>query len=221
MWTRILFQQSRDGRSSITFLRSLIDPSLVVLFVAGWLGLPGGPLYWTVAVVCLLFFPAVIPFAFSCGRAMFGRHQGQLGEALSSFGKAALVRVLRLSLLLHQTWLTCDAVFRSLIRRFVTGERLLEWQTSAEAELQSSRRSVVDQYLAATTLTAVALGFTIWLLGTRHNAILYAAPILTLWGLSSFVSTWLDRPPDEQIHLHPDDKTVPALSCTPDVALFS
>ena len=187
-------------------LRSLIDPSLVVLFVAGWLGLPGGPLYWTVAVLSLLFFPAFVPFAFACWRAMIGRNGGQFGEALSSFARAALVRLLRLSLLLHQTWLTCDAVFRALIRRFVTGERLLEWQTSAEAELEGSRRSATDQYLTATSLTAVALGFAIWLLAARHSAIFYAAPILTLWGLSSFVSTWLNRPPDEQAHLGSDDR---------------
>ncbi len=187
-------------------LRSLIDPSLVVLFVAGWLGLPGGPLYWTVAVLCLIFFPAVVSFAFACGRAIIGRHGGQFAPALSSLGKAALVRLLRLSLLLHQTWLTIDAVFRTLIRRFVTGERLLEWQTSAEAEIQSSRRSANDQYLTATTLTAVALGLAIWLLAARHSAIFYAAPILTLWGLSSFVGRWLSRPPDEQAQLRPDDR---------------
>src|ERR1019366_5479395 len=26
--------------------RSLVEPFLFILFVAGWLGLPGGPLYW-------------------------------------------------------------------------------------------------------------------------------------------------------------------------------
>jgi cyclic beta-1,2-glucan synthetase len=189
-------------------LRSLIDPSLVVLFVAGWLGLPGGPLYWTIAVLFLLFFPAAVQIVFGSGRAIAGGNNGQWGEALSAFGRTALVRLLRLSLLLHQTWLTCDAVFRSLIRRFVTGERLLEWETSAEAELQTSRRAAVGLYFAATILTALVLAVAVQLFAARHNAIFYAAPILVMWCLSSFVTTWLDRPPDEKPPLSPSDNNL-------------
>ena len=41
--------------------RSLVEPATMVLFVAGWLGLPGGPLYWTIVSLILLFFPADRP----------------------------------------------------------------------------------------------------------------------------------------------------------------
>ncbi len=37
--------------------RSLFDIFLLLLFVAGWLGLPGGALYWTIVPLILLIFP--------------------------------------------------------------------------------------------------------------------------------------------------------------------
>ncbi len=37
--------------------RSLVDPLTMILLVAGWLGLPGGALYWTAITLFLLFAP--------------------------------------------------------------------------------------------------------------------------------------------------------------------
>ena len=187
-------------------LRSLIDPALAVLFVAGWLGLPGGPLYWTAAGLCLLFFPAIIQFLFGIGRAIVGKNTGQSREERAALGRSLLVRLLRLSLLLHQTWLTCDAILRSLVRSFITGKRLLEWETAAESELECAGRPAMDRYLTATCLSALALAITVRLLSPKPQAVLYAAPILLAWGLSSIVATWLNRPPGEEIHISSDDR---------------
>jgi hypothetical protein len=186
--------------------RSLVDPSLLALFIAGWLGLPGGPLYWTLAGLCLLGFPAVIQLGFGLGRAIAGGHKGQCSDALAGFGRAALVTLLHLILLTHQTMLTFDAVIRSLIRRFITGERLLEWETAAQAEMPSVRSTPVDRYLATMCLTALTLATAIWFFAVRNNALLYAAPMLTIWALSSFAATWLNQPPRERCRLDRADK---------------
>jgi hypothetical protein len=130
--------------------RSLFEPFTVLLFVAGWLGLPGGPLYWTIVPVVLLIFPAVIQCAFGLGRAFFSNNKGSAGEALSGFWNAALIALLTLIFLPQQTLLCLDAIVRALVRRFVTGERLLEWETAAEAELDRSRHTVIDRYFALT-----------------------------------------------------------------------
>ncbi len=127
MFSRVPDESGRKGPNPISLIslrkifdnlrRSLVDPSLLILFFAGWLGLPGGPLYWTIVGLLLLGFPAVIQFAFSLGRAIAGGHKGQGSEALAGFGRASLVTLLHLVLLTHQTMLTFDAVIRSLIRR--------------------------------------------------------------------------------------------------------
>jgi hypothetical protein len=185
--------------------RSLVDPSLLALFVAGWLGLPGGPLYWTFVGLLSLGFPAVIQLAFALGRAVAGRHKGQASEALAGFGRASLVTLLHLVLLAHQTMLTFDAVIRSLTRRFITGERLLEWETAAQAEMVPVRRAPVDRYLATICYTAIALAAGVWLFTLRNHALLYAAPMLVVWALSGFVATWLDQPPRERSILNRSD----------------
>ena len=119
--------------------RSLLDPFLVVLFVAGWLGLPGGPIYWTVVSLFLLFFPAFAQLTFSIGRAFMNGKEGALSQGLSAFWLSALIAFFHLVLLAQQAFLAFDAIFRSLVRRFITGERLLQWETAAQAELQSAK----------------------------------------------------------------------------------
>lgn len=186
--------------------RSLVDPSLLILFVAGWLGLPGGALYWTIAALCLLAFPLIVQFGFGLGRAAAGSCKGKFSEALSGLGKASLVALLHLILLMHQTMLIFDAVIRSLIRRFITGERLLEWETAAQAESQTGKRAPVDQYLATLCFVALALGVAIWLFTTRSDAMLYAAPLLVIWAFSSFAATWLNQPLQEGSHINVVDR---------------
>ena len=115
--------------------RSLFEPFLFILFIAGWLGLPGGPLYWTIIPLVLLIFPTVVQCAFGLGSAFFSGRKGSAGEVLSGFWKAAFVALMNLIFLPYQALLCLDAIIRALVRRFITGERLLEWETAAQAEI--------------------------------------------------------------------------------------
>ncbi len=186
--------------------RSLVDPFLFILFVAGWFGLPGGPLYWTIVPLILLIFPSLVQFAFGLGRAMTSGYKGQTAEAFASLGHGLLLELFHLIFLPHQTLLALDAIIRSLVRRFITGERLLEWETAAQAELRRGNHAPVDRYLAVMPLVAMSLAALVWLCAPRREAILCAAPILLLWALANSVTTWLDRPPREREPLAPGDE---------------
>ncbi len=178
--------------------RSLVDPFLFILFVAGWLGLPGGPLYWTIVSLILLIFPTLVQLGFGLGRALAEGHKGGASEAFSGFWHAMLVALFKLIFLPHQTLLALDAVVRSLVRRFITGERLLEWETAAQAEALSSSRTPVDRYLALTPLLAVSLAALVYFVAPLNGTIRFAAPILLLWALANVVPAWLNRSPREQ-----------------------
>ena len=178
--------------------RSLVEPATLILFVAGWLGLPGGPLYWTIVSLILLIFPSLVQFAFSLGRALVSDHKGGVGEVFSGLRNAALVALVNLIFLPHQTLLSIDAIVRALVRRFITGQRLLEWETAAQAESRSTKRGPVDRYLALTPLVAVGIAFLVYLVKPRSDAILVAAPILLLWACANSITSWLDAPPREQ-----------------------
>jgi len=183
--------------------RSLVDPFLFILFVAGWCGLPGGPLYWTMVSLLLLIFPIFVQFTFSLGRALLGGYKGQVSEAFSALGHSSILTLFHLIFLPHQTLLTIDAIVRSLVRRFITGQRLLEWETAAQAEMRLSDRTPVDRYLTFMPVVAIGLAALVWLSAPHRVAIIYAAPILLLWSVANAVTAWLDRPPRERVSVTP------------------
>ncbi|HUY94277.1 MAG TPA: glucoamylase family protein [Terracidiphilus sp.] len=175
--------------------RSLVEPFTFILFVAGWLWLPGGPVYWTIVPLALFLIPTLLQFAFALGRALASDREGAVAQALEGSGHAALMALLNLSFLPHQTMLVLDAVTRSLIRRFITGERLLEWETAAEAETQARRITPVDRYLALMPLIAGSLAIILFFVSPHHFALLVASPILLLWCMATVLTAWLNRPP--------------------------
>jgi len=186
--------------------RSLVEPFTFILFVAGWLWLPGGPVYWTILLFLLFMFPTIVQFAFSAGRALLSRREGAVAEALEGSGQAALLTLLNLSFLPHQAMLVLDAVVRALIRRFITGERLLEWETAAESESQTRKVTPVDRYLMLMPFVAGGLAVIVYIFSHQRWTFLVAAPMLLLWCMSAVLTAWLDRPLREVKQLNPADR---------------
>lgn len=188
--------------------RSLVEPFTFILFILGWLWLPGGPVYWTSVLFLLFMFPTIVQFAFGVGRALFSQREGAVAQALEGSGQAALLALLNLSFLPHQALLVLDAVFRALIRRFITGERLLEWETAAEAESQTRKTTPVDRYLGIMPLLACALAIFVYFFSHNHRAFLVAAPMLLLWCMSTVLTAWLNRPPREVRQINAADRSL-------------
>jgi cyclic beta-1,2-glucan synthetase len=188
--------------------RSLVEPFTFILFVAGWLWLPGGPVYWTILLVLLFMFPTIVQFAFGVGRAILSRREGAVGQALEGSGHATLLTLLNLSFLPHQAMLELDAVVRALIRRFITGERLLEWETAAEAESQSRKTTPVDRYLALMPILACLLAVFVYFFSHNRWTFLVAAPMLMLWCMATVLTAWLNRPPREATLISAADRSL-------------
>ncbi len=179
--------------------RSLVEPFTFFLFAAGWLWLPGGPLYWTIVPLLLLIFPNSVQCCFAFARAIVTGQNASAGQALSNLGKAALIALLNLVFLPHQALLCLDAIVRSMVRRFITGERLLEWETAAQAELASTRHTLIDRYYALSPLLAIAVAGLICLVNPHPlHPLIIAAPILVLWTMAPIFAAWLNAPPREQ-----------------------
>jgi cyclic beta-1,2-glucan synthetase len=173
--------------------RSLVEPATFLLFVLGWLMLPGNPLYWTLATVAILFVPAWCWGGFQLVRAVIERNGATARDAIEGLFSANFGVLLNLIFLAHQMLLSLDAMIRALVRRLVTGQRLLEWETAAEAELGARRRTPLDVYLNWQPALALGLGVLLWLV--RPTALPAALPILILWACSKLVSVWLNRSP--------------------------
>ncbi len=173
--------------------RSLVEPAMFLLLVLGWLIPLGRPVFWTLAAVAILFLPAWVQFAVELVRAaVLGRAAIAL-DAWGAFIDANITDWLTLTFLAHQALLSIDAVVRTLVRRVVTRQRLLQWETAAQAELAGYKRTVLDVYLDCTPALALGLFFLLWFVHRR--ALPAALPILLLWAFSKPVSLWLNRPP--------------------------
>ena len=182
--------------------RSLVDPATIMLFLVGWLVM-AHPVHWTLAAICILFLPAVAELLVGLTNAVIGLSIQSARGAFRSFLKSAFTILLNLILLEDQALLSLDAILRALVRRLVTGRRLLEWETAEEAEA-GGRRSAVDRYLVWTPVVAIGLALLIWFI--HRPALLAAAPILVLWAGSQPLTLWLNGLPiDAQPELRAED----------------
>jgi hypothetical protein len=173
--------------------RSLVEPAIFLLLVLGWFVLGGRPLFWTLAAVTILFLPAWVQLAFELGRSAVVKRASIALDAWNAFLDANVADCLTLTFLAHQALLSLDAVVRTLVRRVITRQRLLQWETAAQAELAGYKRTVLDIYLDCTPALALGLFLLIWFL--HRDALPAALPILVLWACSKPVSLWLNGPP--------------------------
>src|SRR5450432_3850509 len=173
--------------------RSLVEPATFLLLVLGWLVLPGTPLFWTLATIVILLIPAWFRCLFDLVRAVVEDKMAIARDAMSVLFASNVGIFLTLTFLANQMLLSLDAVARALIRRMVTRERLLEWETAAEVEMGTARRTALDIYLDWTPVLAIAIGGLTFFV--RRNALPVALPMLVLWAGSKPLSLWLNRPP--------------------------
>jgi cyclic beta-1,2-glucan synthetase len=176
--------------------RSLVEPITFVLLVLGWFILPGGPRFWTIVTLMLLLLPVFIQLFFNVGRAILRLSFPQAADGFRTFFSSLGVNLLYLAFLPHQMLLSMDAIVRSLVRRFVTGKRLLEWETAAQSEADRAR-STLDTYLQLSPVVAITLA-SLLVLAHRREAIV-AAPVLALWAVAPAIAGWLNAPPRQSV----------------------
>ena len=183
--------------------RSLVEPATFLLLVAGWLWLPGSARYWTLATLLLLIIPVAVQFLFSLVRASVAEQSGYVRQALRDSLVLLFSTALNFALLAHQTLLMFDAIVRSLVRSFVTGKRLLEWETAAEAEAGASKRTPVEITMGLVPLLSAVL--LILVVSVRPTALPWALPVLVLWSLAKPITWWLNRSSHVEVDLSDAD----------------
>ncbi len=183
--------------------RSTVEPATFLLLIAGWFWLPGGPRFWTLVTLALLFLPIYFRLIFAVVRTTFAKNWMALRDSFSDFLTSHVSIALNIAFLAHQALVAIDAIVRTVIRSSITHTRLLEWETATEAELGIRKRTPVDIYLDWMPLVAVviAVGFY-W----QPEAIPYALPFLIAWACSRLISSWLNRSPHEVQELSENDR---------------
>lgn len=183
--------------------RSLVEPATFLLLIAGWFWLPGGPRFWTLVTLALLFLPIYFRLVFALVRNIAAKNWMSVRDSITDFFTDHVSIVLNIAFIAHQALVAIDAIVRTVIRSFITHTRLLEWETATEAELGIRKRTPVDIYLDWVPLVAILIGLALLL---RPRAAPDALPFLILWLFAKAISIWLNRSPHEVHDLSEDDR---------------
>ncbi|MGE5073673.1 MAG: GH36-type glycosyl hydrolase domain-containing protein, partial [Anaerolineae bacterium] len=168
--------------------RSLLEPGLLALLLAGWLWLPGSSWGWTAAALLIPAVPVVTGLLVGSLQALKGGHWRGV---LHGFQNGVLRWLLALVFLLYETLLTLGGIMTTLVRLFITRKRLLQWTTYADT-VRLFAGGVTWRQILLTVSAALALGSAVaWL---HPPALPAAAPILGAWLLSPGIAYWISRP---------------------------
>jgi len=165
--------------------RSLLAPAIVLLLVAGWTILPGGPLWWTLFALITLAFPVYAHVTTGLlihprGVPWTSHFWSVWGDMRTNTAQLALEVVF----LAHQAWLMADAIGRTVYRKLISGRHLLEWQTAAHTE-KSSTHDIRAFLKFMWPAEVIALVTALLVLFTRVRALGLAIPFLLSWSVPS------------------------------------
>lgn len=179
--------------------RSTVELSQMLFLVVAWTALPGASLRWT-----LLGLGAVVaPWVMSILRALvtppidksFRAYYTEVAQdAVVSAQQAGLT----IATLPHQALVSLDAIVRTLYRLLVSRQHLLEWQTAARVERESSAVAAPDwpsmRFTSLLVFTGAVLDSLVQIraqLASGGALSELVVPALSLWAL---VAAWLLSP---------------------------
>ena len=172
--------------------RSLLPLAVLLLLIAGWLGLPGAVWVWTAAALLALAIPALIGALTPFVTGPIGASWGQAFRSLQESGQRWL---LALAFLPYEAVQAVSAVATSLNRVLFTRRNLLEWMTaagSARREDSAGGRKRAWMEMVAAPLMAAAC--TLLIAVVQPGNLPFALPLLVAWVLSPEIAYRIGLP---------------------------
>ncbi len=171
--------------------RSLLPPTLLALFAAGWLFLPGSPLIWTLLVLLPSGLPIVVQ---------------TFQQGIHNFGKLTLKQILKPTLLPLTRWalaiiflpyealLMLGAIGTTLIRLLIARKNLLQWTTAANtARLVGLKPNFETWFeMMGGLIFTVLLGISTAIF--NPSALWVALPLLVGWLIAPQIAYGISRP---------------------------
>ncbi len=179
--------------------RSLVPPTMLLMFALGWLLLPHALLSWPILLLLLVLFPAY----FSLADAMVFRPRSvsfvsSAPSLLRDFAGDSWRGAVSLAVLPHQAWLMADAITRALYRMTISHKHLLEWETAADAEKRAgTTRAAFWRAMGPVAIVAVLVVLATTLgQGWRVAATI---PLVLIWLAGPFFAWWISTPLPQRV----------------------
>lgn len=174
--------------------RSLIPLSLMTILLLSFFILKK-PIFWSSLVAFVVFIPTLCFILFSALQDIKG-----LFLSWKDFVNMTVRSITNVALLPHQAYMSLDVILRFFFRRFISGKKLLEWETFR------SKSGNLNHQIFVIKLSLISL-FAIFILYStaviHPIALPTAIPFCTLWLLAPLIVHILDKPriapPDEEI----------------------
>jgi cyclic beta-1,2-glucan synthetase len=173
--------------------RSMTSPALTLMIFLGWTLLPSA-WFWTLAVLGIIFFPALI----MSGIDLFKKQHSVIWtHHLTSVAHKAgnnLMQVLFAFVCLpHEACFHTDAIARTLWRMLITHKRLLEWNPS-ESTNNHQRDEIAGYCQTMWFAPFFAIAASIAIFFSRPLNMILAGPLLFIWLISPVIAYWVSKP---------------------------
>lgn len=180
--------------------RSLVPASVLGLLLAGWLLLPGSPVFWTLMALAA---PGASLFTDLVTGLARGRRRGVLVGTMREAGEHLGRWALQVTFLLSDTVTAIHAISVTMLR-MRRGQHLLEWTSAAHVSLNLAGSHRAGQWNATWTSPVLAI-FILPLLALDAHALPLAAPLILLWLVAPEIA-WLSGRPRHQAQEHLDEE---------------
>jgi cellobiose phosphorylase len=174
--------------------RSLVPVALLILLLATWMFPPEPAGLGPLLVLGLIALPGLLATVVTGLRKPEDLPWvGHLRSVIGAGGRQLGQIFLTLAFLPHDAFVSLDAIGRTLVRLFVTRKRLLEWQTSSEA--QRAKPASLAGFYATMWIAPVGALATGFLLGAGPPGQLSPAlPVLGVWLAAPWMAWWISQP---------------------------
>ena len=173
--------------------RSLVPAALLATFVLGWLALPDAALRWTATLLAIYLLPNIFRTTYALlAKGKQVAWSDHVAMSLVNESRFWAVEGLEFAFLPYQACLHLDAIVRALWRLFVSGRRLLQWQTAWVTSQTVGKNLGPPLGRCGSRRPWRRPRPSPWRSAARRWAI--AGPILAMWFVSPFAAWIMGRP---------------------------
>jgi cellobiose phosphorylase len=171
--------------------RSTVEIAQVTFLVAGWLLLPGSPLRWTLLGLAAIAAPWIVSLLLAIVRPPLDKSWRAYYSAVGRDAVTSAQQVgLTIVFLVHQAWVSADAIARTLWRLAATHKHLLEWQSFSQTQRTMTAKTAAV-WREMTPAVALAVGFGLLVL---VKAAMLPGELLVTLGALPVIGLWLASP---------------------------
>jgi len=174
--------------------RSLVPAALLLLMLGNWLLYPELGGVGSLLVLAIITLPGLLAALVDGFRKPSDLPWMMHLRTVAGSGGRQLGQIfLTLAFLPYDAFVSLDAIGRTLLRLLVTRKRLLEWQTSGDAE-RNTRADLAGFYATMWIAPFIATGTIVVLALTRPDQLALALPILGTWLAAPWIAWWISQP---------------------------